>query len=591
MPAPEPRADRRLVVCFTHDLHSHLAPVRAADADGSVRERGGYARIAHVVQEQRARWGDRLLLVDAGDFSMGTLFHAINPTHAPELRAMGAMGFDFATFGNHEFDLRSDNLARMLNAARASGERLPALVASNHAISRDNERGRALAAAFESYPVLDYVVIERNGLRVGLFGLMGRDAGEDTAQPRDVAFPDAIDSARRVVDVLQRHENVDVVVALSHSGTWADPSRSEDELLARAVPQIDVIVSGHTHTALAQPIVVDETLIVSAGCYGANLGVCQLDFRAGGRARLVDYHLVPITHDVPAEPHLVRTILAAKEVVDERFLSAVLSNLTFDRVIARSDFNCESLPSIYTRPLHESGLGNLITDAYRAIVRTAEGGSPEAFVHCAFEPIGMIRDSLVAGPITIEDAFRVLSLGLGPDDQLGVPLSAFYWTGNEIKQALEINGVAESVKSDLYLQASGLRYTCDPSRPPLQRVTGLWICEPSGEEDSAYRLVEPQRLYRVVVNYWFVQALGSISEKTFGQIHLVPKDATGRPIADLTDTIVMVDLRETGRPLRELKEWMALALYLHGLPDLDGDGLPQVPARYRSPEGRATTQP
>jgi 5'-nucleotidase / UDP-sugar diphosphatase len=379
-----------------------------------------------------------------------------------------------------------------------------------------------------------------------------------------------------------------LIVALSHSGTNVDPVRSEDEMLARAVPQIDVIVSGHTHTTLRRPIVVGRTFVVSAGCFGASLGILQLDLAgaAGTGAGLVSYEVKPIRDDLPEDPLLAVLIRTDQQLVDTKVLAPF--KLAFDQVMARSDFSLEPLASLYVEPLHESGLGNLITDAYREAVRAVEAESSERseYVHIALDPIGMIRDSITQGQITFGDAFRVLSLGLGSDRGFGAALTAFYWTGAEVKQALELNTTLALAKADWFQQVSGLKLTYDMKRPPFHRISSLVILEPTG----VYRPVEPTRLYRVVVNDGFAQALPLIAAKSSGQVALVPRNAAGRPVAGL-NALIVTGPPADGHSGPQLKEWEALARYLSRLPDDNGDGVPDVPRRYRASEGRITAQP
>ena len=114
-------------ILFTHDTHDHFLPM--PDEEGG--EYGGYTRLATLIQQERAAHPDALVL-DAGDFSMGSLFQTIYATEAPELRALGAMGYDATTLGNHEFDYRARGLAEMLNAAVESGDPVPPIVQANY---------------------------------------------------------------------------------------------------------------------------------------------------------------------------------------------------------------------------------------------------------------------------------------------------------------------------------------------------------------------------------------------------------------------------------------------------------------------------
>ena len=241
-------------------MHDNFLPVKVL-INGSYVELGGYARLKSAIDREKKLKPDALLL-DAGDFSMGTLFQTIFSNDAPELRIMGQMGYDATTFGNHEFDFRGEGLAKSLNAAIESGDSLPVIVASNYTYPADKDGNlsdslKDLKSEMEKYPVKDYTVIDRGGIKVGIFGLIGKDAISD-APMSDLGFTDQVESAKRVVKILKEQEKVDLIVCLSHSGIWDDKSKSEDEILAKNVPDINVIVSGHTHTKLDSPIIIGK---------------------------------------------------------------------------------------------------------------------------------------------------------------------------------------------------------------------------------------------------------------------------------------------------------------------------------------------
>lgn len=123
-----------VTVLFTHDLHSHLLP--SADTDGSIY--GGYARLSTAIAEQKKLHPNALLL-DGGDFAMGSLFQTAFATSAIELRMMGQMGYDVTTFGNHEFDYLQSGLASMLNSALVSGDALPQIVCANYKPTKNDK--------------------------------------------------------------------------------------------------------------------------------------------------------------------------------------------------------------------------------------------------------------------------------------------------------------------------------------------------------------------------------------------------------------------------------------------------------------------
>jgi len=190
------RGSRELVILFTHDLHSYLLPHKVLTQDGQQVQQGGYAKLAYVIKEQRIYNQNKTLRLDAGDFSMGTLFHTSFLKEASELRLMGKMGYDVVTFGNHDFDFHADGLAKMLNTARSKSQQLPALVASNIILSRNDPGDAALKQAFKDYPVNEYMIFERNGIRIGVFGIMGEDAGDDTPFVQPVKFSDPIRASK-----------------------------------------------------------------------------------------------------------------------------------------------------------------------------------------------------------------------------------------------------------------------------------------------------------------------------------------------------------------------------------------------------------
>ena len=278
-----------LTILFTHDTHDHFYP----DASG----RGGYTRLATLLDEQRAlaaadtaygAHGRAVVTLDGGDFSMGSLFQTIYATDAPELRALGAMGYDVTTLGNHEFDYRQKGLAEMLRAAMDSEDPLPVIVQANYTTPTDPEAGRDLVRAMQEYPVRDYVVLKREGwpgaagdntLRIAVFGLMGLDSHE-CAPMSGMEYQPIEEAARRVVTEIREKEQADYVICLSHSGT--EDGRGEDYELAKAVDGIDVIISGHTHSTTQEPIRVNGTLIVSCGEYTQNLGVLTISRGGSG---------------------------------------------------------------------------------------------------------------------------------------------------------------------------------------------------------------------------------------------------------------------------------------------------------------------
>ncbi len=531
-----PAACERLVLLFTHDLHSYFLPQRVAVSGGPPAERGGYAKLMTLIREIRSREGDRTLLLDAGDFSMGTLFHTAFMTEAAELRLMAALGYDVMTFGNHDFDFHLDGLAKTLRVARAAEKRLPVMVASNVIFSPDGKGDSNLRDAFREYPVIPYAVLERRGIRIGLFGILGKDAQTDTPFAKPVTFADPVETGKKMAAILK--EKVDLVVCLSHSGTSPAKERSEDENLARAVPEIDVIISGHTHTILPNPIVIGKTIIVSSGSYGAYLGRLTLDYTKGTGATPAGYELIPVVKDIPDDPALARRISGFKEDVDRGYLAAY--GYRYDQVVAESDFDMETLEYAYACA-GETGIGDMITDAYRYAVRQAEGPRYD-HIHVTLEPLGLIRGSLLKGPITVDDIFRVLSLGLGTDGMPGYPLVSYYITGKELKDLLEVETTVAKLKPDAHLQLSGVKFSFNPHRIPFDRVTAIAVQNAGG----AYEPATPAKLYRICLNFYAAQMVDYVRTASHGLLSVRPRDREGRPVAAAKQGIIDADALTPG---------------------------------------------
>ena len=554
-----------ITILFTHDLHDHYYPFQVEE-EGEIKTLGGYARLYSVIKSEREK-DPELLLVDAGDYSMGTLFQTIFSTDSPALRIMGKMGYDVTTFGNHEFDFRAEGLAESLMAAKKSKDPLPQIVASNiffpegedGSLSTDLEK---LKEAMMEYGVKDYTVIERKGIKIGVFGLMGKEA-DSNAPMAGVEFTDQIQAAKDMVSILKDEEKVDLIICLSHSGTKVDKSKSEDEILAKEVADIDIIISGHTHTTLDEPIIVGNTIIASAGQYGEKLGVLRVSKGQENRWQLEDYRLEPITHSIPMDEAISEEIEYYKSLVQEKYLSRF--NLAFDEVLAYTPFNFTPLGQL-GREHGEDTLGNLISDSYIYAVKKAEGDNYEP-IAASVVPKGTIRGSFVKGYITVDDVFTVSSLGIGADKVSGYPLISVYLTGKELKTVAEVDASIAPIMSVAQLYLSGLNFTFNPNRLIFNKVTDVYL----EGEDGSREEIEDDKLYRVVAGLYSAQMLSIVGDKSFGLLSIVPKTKDGVPIEDFEEHIIY----DNGH---EIKEWLAIAEYLKSF-DKE-DGIPQMPDYY-----------
>ena len=545
-------------VLFTHDLHSHFLP----QSDGEGGETGGYARLMTALERERAEHPDALTL-DAGDFSIGSLIQALYTTQAPELRTMGAMGYDAATAGNHEFDHEGTGFADMLTAAVSSGDRLPALLMANYAPAPDNPDALDIRRAMSAAGVREYMLLERGGVTYGIFGLMGEES-HSYAPASGFALADPVQSAQRCVDALEA-QGAQFIICLSHSGTDEKKKNSEDEQLAQAVEGIDLIISGHSHTTLTQPILVEDTYIVSAGPYCQNLGSITLSWTAGGEKTLTDYRLIPIDETLPEDRGIAALVDQWKGQVDAAYLGRY--GLTYDQVLTTSGFSLDTPASGVQAG---NALGGLVADAFLWTMEELDLAGDGPLV--AVTADGVLRAPLPAGELTTSQAFDVLSMGVGEDGTSGYPLVSCYLTGEELRAVAEIDASVTPLMPEAQLYASGLEYSFNPHRMIFDRVFDASLYHASGGE----RFREPiddDQLYQVVTGMYLAQMLTTVEEKSFGLISLTPKNADGQPVTDFSQYVV----RDASG---EIKEWYALAAYLQ---HFGADGLPD---QYAQPDGR-----
>lgn len=576
--------EKLITLIHTNDLHSHIMPF-APERDyvpaeiNADQTLGGWARIATLIKKERAgRTTHPVFVLDAGDFTMGSLFHMLSREEAFELELMSEIGYDVITLGNHEFDLFPRGLAAVINAAHRKGK-MPEIVFTGVLFSEESSKDDALEMVFSGGLVKPYTVHEAGGLRIGLFGLMGRIAAEDAPFASPVRFRDPVETAREMVQILREKEKVDVVVCLSHSGLYIGET-SEDEDLARKVSGIDVIISGHSHTYLDEPLVVENTLIVQAGEYGKAVGVMDLSWD-GKKLHKRDYRLVRVDDSIPADRSTQAKIDLFVRMIDERVLRE--RGLGYRQVIGRTDFDL-------TIAEKESTLGNLIADSIRWYVNKHDYNTsdPVTKVRVAIEANGVIRDDLLAGKtgkLTVADVFRTIPLGIGMDDTMGYPLVTCYVYASEIKKAMEIVTSVYPRKGNAYfLQVSGIKFAYNPYRAIFDRVTDVWI----GSEEDGYEPLDysssNKTLYRVAANIYDTTFLKVIGGFTYNLLKIVPKNRNGEPIDDLA--AYRVDADKTGEGIQELKEWVGVLEYIRSFEDRTNDGLPDIPEKYRKPLGR-----
>lgn len=568
---------KQLDILFTHDTHSHLNSFTTI-VNGEKKEAGGFAKLKTLINEHKKVNPDTLVL-DGGDFSMGTLIQTVYDTEAAELRMLGQIGCDVTTLGNHEFDYQSKGLADMLNVAKNSGDTVPSLVLCNVDWDAMEEAGlsegqKQIQSAFEKYQVRDYVVVQKGNIKIAVLGVFGKDALV-CAPTCELVWKDPVKAAKQTVEKIKKKEKVDMIACVSHSGTWDDADKSEDEILAKEVPDIDLIISGHTHSQLDKPIQHGNTYIVSCGEYGKNLGTISMTQKDDGRWKATSYELIPVSDEVNPDETTQAKIDALMDTVDINYLAKF--GYTRKEVLAENDIEFNSLDEMGTKH-EELNLGDIISDAYVYAVENSDNydGDP---VDVAVVPSGTVRDTYAKGEITVESVYNSFSLGIGKDGLAGYPLISAYLTGKELKLVAEIDASISDFMTIARLYCSGLNFTFNPHRMILNKVTDCYLTGQDGKREE----IQDDKLYHVVTDLYTGQMLGSVMDISYGLLSIIPKDKEGNPIEDLEEYAIMEENQE-------LKAWVAIARYMQSFDDTDGDGIANVSEYYATTHGRKVVE-
>ena len=581
--------EKLLTIVHTNDLHSHVQGFSPeidyrpdmANADNTV---GGWSRIAAVINNTKKERKNPVLTLDAGDFSMGSLFHTLAREEAFELRLLKMMGYDAITLGNHEFDLKPAGLARTLMAAKAKGG-MPHIVFAGAVFDKKDPADDSLAEAFDEVDVNDYIVLVRDGIKIGIFGMMGKDAAAVAPFAAPVTFRDPIEVSREIVLILRAEEKVDIIICLSHGGLTDNSKQSEDEILARNVKGIDIIISGHTHGLHKTPIQIGSTIIVHAWVYGKHVGVLDIIYD-NRKLTLKSYKTVAINSAIQGDTVIQQTIDGFKQKINKEFLAGF--GLKYDQTIAQTnrDLIIDN---------GESPLGNMITDSMRWYINKYDSdvNDPSSFVAVSLESNGVIRDSLLmgkTGKITVGDLFRTIPLGIGTDDTMGYPLITFYLYAYEIKRAMEIlTSIAPIKGNSFFLQISGLRFTYNPHRVIFDRVTSIEM----GSEEEGYKPLNysksNRKLYRVAANIYNATFLKVVGSYTNHLLDILPKDKKGNSVKKLSN--LRVDADKTKAGIQELKQWQGMMEYVQSFKQANDTGVAQMPDKYKAKLGRIVAKP
>jgi 5'-nucleotidase len=457
----------------------------------------------------------------------------------------------------------------VISTSAKNGE-IPSLLIGNAKFDKKNSRDDALEKEVSEKLINRRLIITRNGIKIGIFSILGKDAVRVAPNAVPVTFEKQSSFAKKMVKELHA-EKCDIIICISHSGVTKEKNGEwggEDVELARAVKGIDLIIGGHTHTKLDQPIIVNGIPIVQAGEFGQFVGCMKLSY-SSEKLKVESYKLIPVDDSVAGDEHINRLIEEQKEKINLEILKPL--GMDYNRPVVESAFTLEGND---VGDYLNSNIGPLIADAIRYYVNIHNSKGTDIGMVAA----GMIFDKILPGIQTAPDIFRVMPLGSGKDNVPGYALSRLYVTGKELKSILEILQVAAKSKPEDYCYYSGLRVIYDPEKGLFNKIKKIEIVHPDGNMVNVDFSKKNRSLYSITADSYMLEFIGIIKKMSFGLINVVPKDAAGNKVKDIGTTVI--DMDESRDGVQEGKEWLALIEFLSSMKDTNGNGIPDIDKKY-----------
>ncbi|WP_211167675.1 bifunctional metallophosphatase/5'-nucleotidase [Pseudanabaena yagii] len=461
-----------LRILHTNDHHAHLEPVKYGD-----RLLGGIARRRTLIDQIRAENKtnqEPLLLLDAGDIFQGTLYFNQYLGQA-DLDFYNALAYDAGTIGNHEFDRGQQVLADFIAKAK-----FPIISANIDIAPESPLYGK----------VRPWYILDVKGEKIGVFGLTTPDTAILANVGDGVKFTDPIAAAQTSISALKQ-QGINKIIALTHIGF------ENDVTLARKVPDIDIIIGGHSHTSVGNipnanhpyPLVEkngtkEPVLVVTDWEWGKYLGDLSVSFDRTGK--LIAWAGKPHAIDESIKPNQefvdkLKAYAAPIEALRQKVIGKSLVALDGDRVKLRTS---------------ETALGNLIADAILAKTKIDQ-------VQVALINAGGIRNGFPLGNITMGNVLESLPFGN--------TITRVELTGKQLQETLE-SGVSMAEQGEgRFPQVAGIRFVWNAKLPAGKRVTKVEVKDASGN----FQLLNPKAIYKVATNNFL--ASGGDGYRTFAE--------------------------------------------------------------------------
>jgi 2',3'-cyclic-nucleotide 2'-phosphodiesterase (5'-nucleotidase family) len=469
IPAQSAGENITLVIVHTNDFHGNLKPVtdKKMDENNNV---GGAAYMAATINNLRREYPDKILLLDAGDTVQGTPISNIfygKPVH----KIFNYLRYDARTLGNHEFDWGQDVLVKMIEECE-----FPNLAAN---VVYKDDPTKLLPG------VKPYIVKEVNGVKVGIIGITyeGTPVITSAKSTEGLLFLDPVKTLEKNIPLV-RKEGAELIIALTHCGI------EQDKKIAKKVKGIDIVIGGHSHTEIHDPLKIDETIIVQAGSSGRYVGKLVLQLEPDTK-KILTYTtnnvLIPVLHtDLNPDPEVESIIASYDDQIKDK-MARVIAKTDVDLVTSRSGKNADTV------------MGNIITDSLK----------DETGADIALYNAGGIRASIFRGDIKVEDVFKVL-----PFDNVVVTIEL---SGKDLKRVLE-HGVSGKYGS---VQVAGLNVVVNNSKPKGSRICRVSVNGHPLEDNKYYKVATIDYIFKGGDGFDFSGArnpvYGSESRAVFAQ--------------------------------------------------------------------------
>jgi 5'-nucleotidase / UDP-sugar diphosphatase len=474
---------QELVIVHTNDTHSNLFPF------GPQKEHGGIARISTVIKQVREQ-NERVLVLDGGDVFVGTF--AFNKYLGyPQLKIMEGL-YDAMALGNHELDLGPGALAAILAGVNPITMQPMGPPIALPILSANID----LSSIPGLQPFINPSIIrDVGGIKVGILGVTTNNPVYYSPDATAILGDPYI--AAGVTAATLRAAGCQVVIAISHLGV------AFDELGLSQVPGIDIIIGSHSHTTLPATQV-NGKIIVQAGEFGELLGELHVGVDAGG-VTLRNHRFYTIDQEIRDDPALLPYLNSLRDGIytDPRY-GPVLS-----QHVARAGWDLEKtwwmVSDPQRAPSHrDTSLGNLVTDALRIGVNRLGYD-----VDCALEAIGLLGHKIYAGKVVGNDVMLSVPYGYDPISGLGFKIKVVSLYGAELLGAIEYTLGFIEYSDETALQASGLGFRYDPTRPSGSRLVSVTI---NGTP------VNPYGVYRLALNERLVALLAALGLNLSGRV-------------------------------------------------------------------------